>query len=244
MTDGITQFRISYELNPIVLNNGIATAYGGQVSILSLLQPEDFPAGVLFPPDTTDTDFLAHFQVMAGGELIANEVARYPFANQNVAANAIIVQPLRFSLKMTAPASAANGGYANKLAAFTSLQNQLKQHNITGGTYTVGTPSFIYPTCLLIALRDISSTSAGGQVQTEWQWDFEAPLLTLADAAAAQNALMASASAGLPTTGDPPTASGPQANVGVPTSGVGPTLVPSSQPAGASSPSPTSGNGS
>lgn len=235
----LTQFQLSYELSPIVLVNGIAQDVpDGKLPIISLLQAQDFNQGLLSgSSDISYSDFIAHFNPLpSGSTLIDNSVATYPFANQQVAANAIIVQPLRVSLMMIAPAQ-DNGGYSSKLATFTSVQNALAQHSIQGGTYIVATPAFLWTNLLLLTLKDVTLQGETKQAQVRWQWDFFQPLITLEQAQAAQNSLMSKISSGAQVTGNPPAQSGAGNTVGQPASGVAPGVIPAAQPlAGASVP--------
>jgi hypothetical protein len=137
---------------------------------------------------------------MPGGSLIANSYGTYPFANQSVAANAVIGEPLRVSLKMTCPARSGGGGFAAKLPVLTALQALLELHSNTGGTYTVATPSYLYTNCLLKDLRHIGDTSPS-QPQSIWQWDFDQPLLTEQQAVIAYNGMMQNIVGGTPSTG-------------------------------------------
>ena len=137
---------------------------------------------------------------MSGATLLQNELGRYPFANQAVAANAIIAQPLRFSFMMECP-SQGGGGYVSKLLTFTALQSILAQHAAAGGTYTCATPAFIWTNAILMSLRLLDGQGEK-QVQTACQWDFEQPLISLAAANQAQNAQMSKLTAGGQTTGD------------------------------------------
>lgn len=238
MSDGIDQFRLTYEISPIILVGGIAENVPGKMTpIISLIQAQDFSSGLLSSGNATGfDDYVAHFKVMAGGTLIENQVGQYPFANQQVAANAIIVQPLRVSLLMIAPAP-ANGGYPQKLAAFSSLQRTLNDHIIQGGTFTVATPAYLYTSCLLLGIRDVSGGDEK-QVQTQWQWDFYQPLLTQAAAQAAQNSLMNRITAQTQVAGDPPSYSGTANAVGQAGGGVSAALVPAARGTGGASVQP------
>ena len=66
--------------------------------IISLTQSVDFVAGVLSGggPETLD-DYFAHFNPAPGTALIAQKIATFPLANQAVAANAAITEPLPIS---------------------------------------------------------------------------------------------------------------------------------------------------
>lgn len=137
--------------------------------------------------------------MLPGGTLIKNAVATYPFANQAVAANAIIAEPLHVSVLMICPARDA-GGYAAKLATMTALQAALALHVNLGGTFIIATPSYLYTGCLLTDMVDVTG-GEGRQVQTKWRMDFAQPLLTVSQAAQALNAAMSRISGGLPTDG-------------------------------------------
>jgi hypothetical protein len=244
ISPGLTAFRLSFEICPVVLTGGIATNLtGGALPIISITEALNFTAGLLTGGNdlTNLDDFFAHFVPLPNSTLIDQQIGHYPFANQSVAANAVIPQPLTISLRMICPARGP-GGYALKLATITALQATLKQHNISGGTYIVATPSAFYPNCVMLDLKD---TSAGFDVQAQntYQWDFEAPLLTLQDAQAAQNNLLSQITAGAPINGLPawsglnPTV-GNSASLG----SVG-TIPAASNPAGSSISSPTFGAG-
>lgn len=198
-------FASSFQVCPIFLSGGIAGGIsGGLLPITALTQP--IPPLALFPEPE---DFFAQFMPMPGATLIENELGRYPFANQSVAANAIIAQSLRMSMMMECPARQI-GSYPQKLTTITSMQAALKQHSAMGGLYTVATPSFFYTNAILMRLSD-ASTGETKQVQTRWQWDFEIPLVTLAQAQQAQNQQMSKISSGVQTDGS---SSGPQTPVG------------------------------
>ena len=131
-------------------------------------------------------EFFAQY-IPINATLVDNSIATYPFANQEIAANAVIVNPLTVSLRMICPVR-GSGGYANLMSTMSSLKTLLAQHTNLGGRYTVATPSCFYEECLLQRLVQIS----GGpkQAQSEWRWDFIQPLLTLQQAAGAQSNFM------------------------------------------------------
>ena len=200
-TAGLILFKNSFELCPIFLSGGIAQGvYGGLLPITSILVNPGLPftAGLLDP--LLDRKF-AHFEPLPGSTLIDNKIGEYPFANQAVAGNAIIQQPLTISLLMNAPAQTA-GSYPSKLVAFQALQATLTQHTNLGGTYTVATPAFIWNNAILLRLSDVSSAETK-QRQYAWQWDFRQPLLSLAAASQALSNTMQKISSGLPTNGQP-----------------------------------------
>ncbi len=227
-----SDFSLSYQKSPIILTNGIAANVpGGMLPIISITQSQDFDGGILSGSSNLDLeDFLFDFYPMPGGSLMEVEVATYPFANQSVAANSVIQQPLKISLEMLAPVRTA-GGYDQKLAIFQSLQSSLNQHITQGGTFTVATPAYLYTNCLLLSFRDASDGDRA-RPQWKWQWDFTQPLLTLEAAQAAQNSLMQKISTGsrvTPSTSGAVSYSGQQSAVGLPASGQGPSTVPAAQ---------------
>jgi hypothetical protein len=174
-----TQFQQNYEINPIVLVNGIAGS-GSTMNITVLTEGYDQVFG---NPD----DYFAHFKPVSGGTLQEWQIAEYPFATVQMAANAVIQMPLKVSLIMACPAKNSTNTnrntYPAKSAIITNLKTQLNQHVLLGGTFTILTPAYTYENCLLVALRDISSV-ADKQVQFLYQWDFVQPLITTEAAAA------------------------------------------------------------
>jgi hypothetical protein len=116
-----------------------------------------------------------------------------------IAANSVIAQPLRISLRMVCPVNSAQN-YSQKQAIMTGLQATLKNHCQNGGVFAVATPSLYYPDVLLEAITEVSAGETG-QAQVVWRWDFKKPLISQADAAVVQNAMMSAISGGLPTSG-------------------------------------------
>lgn len=194
-----TAFRSAYDLafqiSPIILVGGIAQSTpGGLLPFVALTgQLAGFVQGAASNGLSLD-DFFARFIPIPGGTLISNGIGTYPFANQQVAANAVVQQPLNISLEMIVPVKTA-GGYLTKLAILTSLQSSLNAHNNSGGLYHVATPARIYTNCLMTAMTDITSGETKQQ-QVRFQLDFIQPLVTQAQAASAQNALMSNMSGG------------------------------------------------
>jgi hypothetical protein len=201
---GLAAFKLSFQLSPIILTGGIASGIpGGALPIISITEALNFVDGLLSGGDElADLDgFFANFHPLPGASIIEQRIGEYTFANQVVAANAVIRDPLLISLRMICPAR-DDAGYAVKLATMIALQATLAQHNASGGTYTVATPSFFYTNCVMLRLADTSNT-ASRQAQNAWQWDFKRPLLTLEDAQQAQNNLMSQISSGTPISGQP-----------------------------------------
>lgn len=193
-------FKLAMSVSPIVLTRGLAVAVGGILPIVAVTEGASFIDNLLTAGSPPDLDnFFAHYQPLVGGTLVQNQVGMYPFANQAVAANAIIAQPLTVSMRMIVPAK-GEGGYLVKLATITALKQTIDQHNFLGGTYSVITPSYIYTDCLLVNLQDISGAQSK-QDQHTWQWDFVKPLVSTQDAAVAHNDLMQKISGGVPLSG-------------------------------------------
>ena len=214
-------YDLAFQVSPIILVDGIAAnSIGGKLPIIALVgQLGSFAQGAL--TDGSDPYF-ARYVPIPGSTLISNTIGTYPFANQQVAANAIIQQPLNISLLMIAPVK-DTAGYLTKLATFTALQNSLQQHNALGGRYHVATPSFIYTDCLMTAMTDITS-GEGNQKQIQYQIDFTRPLVTKQQASEAYNGQYARIANGQPVGTNP---SGIQAITG-PAQGVTPATAPSS----------------
>jgi hypothetical protein len=196
-------FRLGYEISPIILTGESQVTRlmpMGILPIIALTEGINFVRGLLQGAENLALDdFFGHFQPASGGTLIENQVGVYPFANQTVAANAVITQPNHVSLRMSCPAR-GRGAYLTKLATMTALRATLNLHNTTGGTYIVATPAYIYTSCVMTGLRDVSQGQTK-QVQMEWQFDFMQPLLTLSAAEGAFNNLLQKLNLGLPTEG-------------------------------------------
>lgn len=225
-------FTYTYELSPITLVGGIAVNMPqGSLPIVSLTEANAFQGGVFNGGQSLSVnDYFAHFKPLAGGTLIDYDIGEYPFANQNVAGNAVIAQPLKISLLMVCPAQ-NDSGYTTKLSILTNLVTQINRHNSSGGLYTIATPSFVYTNAILRSLRDVGSETDDKQVQTTWQWDFEQPLVTLAQVRQAQNALFNKLSSGtqVNATNGQVAWSGIQQSVGQPTSIASPSTVPAAK---------------
>lgn len=196
-TGARAQYDRAFQISPIILQGGIAaSAQGGLLPIIH------YTGGA--PADSSEA--FAIYLPMPGSTLISQAVGMYPFANQAIAANATIQQPLTLSMVMIAPVSQA-GGYLSKFHTFSALQRALAQHNASGGTYIVATPAFMYTDLLLTAMTDItpeiSADEPSKQVQIQYQLDFIQPIVTLAGAAAAQSALTQKITNGSKITGTP-----------------------------------------
>lgn len=215
---GLSAFKLAFEISPIILQNGIAQNIpGGMLPIVAITEALNFVDGLLSGGDALALDdFFAHFVPMPGSTLVENQFGHFPFANQSVAANARIKQPLVISLRMICPVK-DDFGYAVKLATMTALKAVLDTHDATGGTYIVATPSCLYPACLLARVFDVSR-SDDKQAQHAYQWDFEAPLLALNDAlAASMGGLLGQITSGIPIVGPAAASwSGLAPTVGVP----------------------------
>jgi len=189
-------YDLAFQVSPIILVDGIASGTtGGMLPIIALVgQAASLVQGIATTRSLSTDDFFARYLPLPGSTLISNTIGTYPFANQQVAANAIIQQPLNISLNMIAPVK-DTAGYLTKLAIFTSLQNSLNQHNNAGGSYHIATPAFLYTNCLMTAMTDITSGTTK-QKQVEYQLDFVKPLVTQQQAALAYNSLMSKISGG------------------------------------------------
>ena len=193
---GRSAYDLAFQVSPIILTGGSASSIlGNALPIIALVgQLASFAQGFATSNTLSPDDFFARYIVMPGGTLISNAVATYPFANQQIAANAMIEQPLNISLQMIAPVK-DSGGYLTKLALFTALRTSLQQHVNAGGTFAIATPAYVYTNCLLTGLTDTTS-GVGKQQQIIWQLDFTRPLITQQQATAAYGALLQKFSSG------------------------------------------------
>ena len=223
LSPGAAAFRLAFAVSPIILAGGVAGAIpGGMLPLISVTEAANFVAGLLSGGDNIGLeDFFAYYEPIPGGTIIDQQIGHYPFANQAVAANAVIAQPLKISMLMICPVKSP-GTYATKLATMMALQATLQQHNASGGTYTIVTPSAFYANCVMLAMTDVSN-SASHQAQNQWRLDFEQPLLTVAQAQQQQNAQMAKMTSGTATDG---TTSGLGQTVGAPFTIAAPSVVP------------------
>lgn len=226
MNFGTVAFKLAFQLSPIVLTGGIAQAIpGGMLPIIAITEPLNAISGILGgTADVNMDDFFAHYKPLPGGTLIDNHVGEYPFANQAVAANAIISNPLVISMMMTCPVRNPFG-YPIKLITITALQAVLAQHNSLGGTYIIVTPSYFYTNCVMLRMVD-ASHSGSQQAQNAFQLDFRRPLLTVEDAEGAENSLMSKLTGGSQVNGNP-SWSGVSSTVGNTASGASPSVIPS-----------------
>jgi len=183
-----SQFANYYETSPIYLLNGIAANVKG--GILALANPQLLPTG------------FARFRPVPGASLMRAQCAQYPMANQAIAGNAMIALPVNLSMEMICPATAITVPYMNKGAIITALVASLKQHQVLGGIYSVYTPSFTYDAGVLLDFRDVTPADMK-QVQAVFQLDFYFPLITVADALAAQGALYRTITSGAAISGTP-----------------------------------------
>lgn len=218
ISPGYVAYSLANSISPIILTRGIATKLGGYLPIVAITEVANLVDTLISGNDIGLDNFFAQYVPLPGGMLINNQVATYPFANQNVAANAIIAQPLSISLLMKCPVR-ESAGYPIKLAIMTALQKTLSQHNNSGGTYSVVTPSFIYTDCIMTAMRDVSGGESK-QVQYEWQIDLLQPLISLQAAQTALNNLMQRLTNGTPP-GGPSSAPATGLPIGSPTSVLG-----------------------
>jgi len=201
-----SQAQLSYQICPIILTGGSAQQIpGGMLPMLSLFATgETTSLGLPFDIGDLDSAFGA-FNVLPGGTLVIQEIAKYPFANQWVAANAVIRQPLTLSVIMDSPMRPPSNQpfmdvWEYKQSVFTALKETLDRHNNIGGTYTVATPAYMYDNLCMISMTD-NSRGNNSLPQNAWRFDFERPLVVLSELQGAQNHLMQMISNQTPTDG-------------------------------------------
>ena len=198
MDAGLVAWKLAFQLSPIILTGGAATNSSplGMLPIIVITESINIVGDIIGGTQNVLNldNFFANYEPLPGSSLISNQVGMYPFANQAVAANAIITQPLNISMLMKCPANNPLG-YGTKLATMEALQATLSAHNTSGGTYSILTPAHIYTNCIMVGMRDVTG---GESAQTQWAWqmDFVKPLVSLQDAQTALSDLMGKISSG------------------------------------------------
>lgn len=191
-----TAWDLVYRVSPILLTGGIASSLSSSVSTtgilgdaLSSITSVGIPIAALLDPLNmlsslnSDVDGLfAHFTPLPGGTLLDYSTAKFPFANQETAANSVIQNQLYVSVAMEC---AYRGQFSmlTRIATLNAMQATVSQHVSLGGRFTVVTPAMIYENALLNRITDISSDPT--KPQTVFQWDFERALITTTEAAEA-----------------------------------------------------------
>lgn len=194
-------YKLGFEISPVILCDGISQGIpGGMLPIVAITQSASFVSGLLGgSAQLTDMDkYFCHWRASQGGTMIDYDIGRYPFANQAVAANALLAQPLRIPMLMDAPVN-DNTGAMTKLVTLSALQMVLQAHANLGGTFIVATPGLIYSGCILRTVRDVTSGSEPVP-QRQWLWDFEQPLVTNSAAEQATNNYLSKIDVGDKTT--------------------------------------------
>lgn len=193
-----TVYRVAYEISPIILVDGIAAGIPFKMLPIALItEVTNLARGAITSSLPTSLDeMFAHYIVQSGGTMVDQAIGKYPFANQQIAANAVITNPLTVSIKMVCPPRQP-GSMVTKLASLEVLKLALDKHTALGGSYHVFTPGQLYMNCLLTSLRDVTSDSAIHK-QSEWLFEFEKPLVTIDDAVNNMNALMSRFTKGTP----------------------------------------------
>lgn len=192
-------FKLSYQISPVILVDGLASLIpGGMLPIVTLTEGANFITGLLSGGKVLNLDnFYAHWRPLSGAQFIRQEIGQYPFANQAVAANATVQQPLSFSMLMACPAK-GSGAYVSKLMTMQSLFAAINLHNNSGGTYSLAMPSGLVTGLILKAVTDVSPEEPS-QVQSQFRWDFEKPLISDEQAQQALSSLMSKLSSGVST---------------------------------------------
>jgi hypothetical protein len=206
--------KLIFQVCPIFLTGGVASQQPGSILPLMWLtnrsgdssQGFSYNVAQLPPLPITDLDdSFGSFNVIAGGTLVNQNIATYPFANQSIAANATVREPLSISVFMDTPMRTPRGVFGTqgsggqiptsvdpwsvKIAIMTALKGTLDLHNNLGGTYTVFTPAYMYTNLIMKSLTDASrAVSPNNNIpQNSWKFEFEKPLITLDELNAAVN---------------------------------------------------------
>jgi hypothetical protein len=185
-------YKLMYQVCPIMLVGGIASQIpDGMLPVLNLMYMDtpslaDQNRPLMLPDNIQDLDeVFGTFNVLPGGTLITQTIGKYPFANQWVAANAVIREPLTVSVIMDAPMR-GNQAWSTRQVIFMALKATLDSHNNQGGMYTIATPAYMYENMVMTSLTD-NSRGNNSIPQNAWRWDFEKPLIVLSELQGAQN---------------------------------------------------------
>ena len=197
-----TGYTLSYEISPIILVEGLASVLGA-LPLSVITEGAAFGASLLGGgASLTDLNrYFAHYRPTPGSSLANYQIAQYPFANQQIAANSVIKQPNNISVLMEVP-NQKNGQAISRLAIMTAMKAALDTHVNLGGSFHVATPSYIYQNCILSGIRDVTPGN-DNMPQTAWQFDFIQPLITQSDANQVLGSLMNKLENALPTNGAP-----------------------------------------
>lgn len=179
---GQSQWAAQYQGSPILLKGGTGIATNG-----------DIPLTTLTDTDPTAPPF-AQYRPLPGATLVEYQASTFPFANQAIAANAIIQQPVNLSMLMLCPVQSGST-WAQKTATMNSLVQAIKQHINLGGLFNAVTPALTYVSGILLRVRDVSQGETK-QPQYAYQWDFYFPLITLDQAQVVLNTLLNKLSTG------------------------------------------------
>jgi hypothetical protein len=195
LNTGMLAYKLAFEKSPIFLTDGLAAAAPGSIlPLISITEAADLIRAAAGNSIAASLDsYFATFFPMPGAKLMSAQLGKYPFANQKTAANALIVQALNFSMRMNVTPK-LSGAMITRTMIMSALKAALDAHAALGGTYTVLTPSYMYVGCVLLEMTDITSGESLHQ-QTDWQLNFEQPLLNTTEATQTMNALMKKLSA-------------------------------------------------
>lgn len=203
-----TAYDFFYQVSPIILSRGLfANTPYGYASIADLTGAINLIQGAVTNQAISLNDYPVRFLIAPGAHLVSNAVATYPFANQYVAANATVFEPLPVSFVMIAPVKDI-AGYLTKQALFQSLKNTFNSHILAGGTFDLLTPAANYYDCLMLSMSDITGGDTKQQ-QVIWQLDFMQPLITQQQAQTAIGSLLSKISGGNQITSPSWSAQGP-----------------------------------
>jgi hypothetical protein len=213
----LSQWKALYQVSPITLVGGLASSVpGNMLPVLALSQPNLMPlasqlqASLLAQVQSQSNvanlggttsgnldDAFGAFNVLPGGTLCVNTVPKYPLADNTMASNAIVRDPINVSVIWDTPMRGANA-WTNKLSVMEALKQTLDRHNNLGGLYIVMTPAHYYDNLILTSLTD-NSRGGNSLPQNAWRFDFERPMvMNTVEGAASQNLLMSKITAGVP----------------------------------------------
>ncbi|EBI9507420.1 hypothetical protein DLQ11_09155 [Salmonella enterica] len=139
-------YKLGFEISPVILCDGVAQSIpGGMLPIVALTQSASYVSGLMGGAiELTDLDkYFCHWRAAPGGTMVDYDIGRYPFANQAVAANALLSQPLRIPMLMDAPVF--DNDFANHLDKDSRKSASYRSQNPVQIEFTdlVGQPTWI-----------------------------------------------------------------------------------------------------
>jgi len=196
-----------YELNPIMLIDGIGTQFLSALLDFSTPQTTQDNNGNTIPATDKDgnaltTDFtnFASFKLI-DADYFNYAVGDYPFYNLKAAANSGMFSPKRYRYQMFMPRY-QQGFDSRQKTILENLNKKLEEHVLKGGSFTLITPFGTITNCVLdgAITLDTGVFEDVRQILPSFSIPFKKVLIDLEDAQASYNSSMDRISKDLPPT--------------------------------------------